>query len=63
MCQAVRSQLQLLKDKEKAYRYETDNKVRDVQAVIPDLESAGRFKKFASALPAIAGMVTLVAES
>ena len=63
MCQAVNPQLQLLKEKEKAYRDETDNKVRDVQAVIPDLESAGRFKRFASALPAIAGLVTLVTES
>ena len=35
----------------------------DVQAVIPDLESAGRFKRFASALPAIAGLATLAAES
>ena len=29
-----------------------------MKAAIPDLESAGRFKRFASALPAIAGLVT-----
>ena len=62
MCQAVSPQLQLLKEKEKAYRDETDSKVKDVQAIIPNLESTGRFKRFASALPAIAGLVTLAAE-
>ena len=59
MCQAVSPQLQLLKEKEKAYKDETDSKVKDVKATIPYLESAGRFKRFANALPAIAGLVTL----
>ena len=63
MCQAVSPQLQLLKEKEEAYKDETDTKVKDVKAAIPDLKSAGRFKRFASALLAIAGLVTLAAES
>ena len=55
--------MQLLKEKEKAYKDETDSKVKDVKADIPDLESAGIFKRLASALPALAGLVTLAAES
>ena len=63
MCEAVSPQLQLLKEKEKFYKREVLQKMNELKTAIPALESEGRTKRFVSALPAIAGLVTLAVES
>ena len=63
MCKTVSPQLQLMKEKEKLYRAEAMSKLHDLHTAIPALESAGRNKRFVSALPAIDGLVTLAVES
>ena len=64
MCAAVSPQLQLLQKKERFYRAEVRRMIKDeIYEAIPDLESAGRVKRFSGLIPAIAGLVTLAVES
>ena len=63
MCEAVSPQLQLIKTKERFYKAEVHTKIDNLHAAIPALVSAGRNKRFAAALPAIARLVTLAVES
>ena len=65
VCESVRPQLKLIKEKEKFYKNELKQLLdEEILSAIPALGSAGRTKRFAAALiPAIAGLVTLAVES
>ena len=63
MCEAVSPQLQLIKTKERFYKAEVLKKIDNLHEAILALVSAGRNKRFAAALSAIAGLVTLAVES
>ena len=63
-CEDARPLIHLLKAKEKFYRNEVHRIMEnELYSAIPDLESAGRQKRFVTLIPAIAGVVTLAVES